>query len=51
MPILKDGSFLLDDSSCDPYGVIEVCTEQEHKKKESNQDIPQNGATGRNKQK
>lgn len=22
MPLLKDGSFLLDDSSCDPYGTI-----------------------------
>ncbi len=39
MPLLKDGSFLLDDSSCDPYGVVEMREKMKVEKKNNPQNV------------
>lgn len=35
MPFLKDGSFLLDDSTCNPYGTADIKKKVKSEKKEA----------------
>lgn len=49
MPKRKNSGFILDDSSCDPYGVVEMRKKLKNGKQEKPKDTGKKGKTGKKK--
>ena len=49
MPFLKDGSFRLDDSSCAPYGTVDVQNKKESRKNSGTKNTPKSDKNKRKK--
>lgn len=49
MPNRKNGGFILDDSSCDPYGTTEMRQKMQGGKKSKTANAPKKSGTGKKK--
>lgn len=49
MPKTKNGGFVLDDSSCDPYGVAKMREKMQGGKKSKATNTPKKSGTGKKK--